>query len=372
MRVLHIITGLKNGGAEAILYRVISNNTRNLKHEVVSLSDKGYYGDMLTSVGIKVTILNISNFFSIFSGFTKLYRLIKFTKPDIVQTWMYHADIMGGIAAKFAGVKKIIWGVHSTFLNPKETKITTRLAVTLSKYLSYYIPDKIICCSETALRSHDKIGYSSNKMVIINNGVDTNIFTQDYEQRIVMRKLLGLNEDVFVMGMIARWHPVKDHKMLLAALRDIRYAEFKWKFLLIGDGITEENQQLEKMIQNNGLKDYLICLGSRQDIANVINALDLHILTSSSESFGNVTAEAMSCGIPCIMTDVGEARNLLLDHGWVIPIRNPVILSERIKNVHEEFSSVNKWNNRKMISRKKIEMDYSIERMIHSYAMIWS
>jgi glycosyltransferase involved in cell wall biosynthesis len=372
MKVLHIITGLKNGGAEAILFRVISDNTQNFQHEVISLSDKGHYGDLLTTAGIKVVTLNISSFFSIFIGFAKLYTLIKSSKPDVVQTWMYHADILGGIAAKLAGVTKIVWGVHSTFLNPKETKITTRLAVTLSKHLSYYIPDKIICCSETALSSHEKIGYDFHKMVIINNGVDTKFFAPNVEQRNIVRSSLGLSEDVFVMGMIARWHPVKNHKMLLRALSEIKLVEFKWKCLLVGEGMTEENDQLKKIINENGLQDYIICLGSWQEIANVMNALDLHILSSSSESFGNVTAEAMSCNIPCIMTKVGEAQNLLAEHGWVVPIKNSLQLAQRIKVVYHEFISVDKWLARKFNCRKKIENDYSVSQMIRSYAHIWS
>jgi glycosyltransferase involved in cell wall biosynthesis len=371
-KVLHIITGLKNGGAEAILYRIISDNSQNFQHEVISLSDKGYYGVLLTTAGIKITTLNISSFFSIFSRFPKLYILIKSAKPDVVQTWMYHADIIGGMAAKFAGVPKIVWGVHSTFLNPKETKITTMLAVILSKYLSNYIPDKIICCSETALKSHEKIGYSSHKMVIINNGVDTNFFTPNAEQGSLIRRTLALGEDIFVMGMIARWHPVKDHKMLLRALSEIKLLEFKWKCLLVGEEMTKENVQLNKMIHENGLQDYIICLGSRQDIATVLNALDLHILTSSSESFGNVTVEAMSCSIPCIMTDVGEAKNLLAEHGWIVPIRNPLHLAQIIKHVYSEFVSVDNWQVRKLEIREKIKNHYSISQMIQSYTHIWS
>jgi glycosyltransferase involved in cell wall biosynthesis len=372
LKLLHIIAGLKNGGAEAVLFRIISDKTYNFQHEVISLSDQGFYGELLLMKGIKVTTLNITSPISVFSGFLRLLSLIKLSRPDIVQTWMYHADILGGIAAKIIGIKKIIWGVHTTFLHPEETKKTTKIAVNISKYLSYLVPTKIICCSETALKSHEKIGYDSSKLMIINNGFDTDAFRPDLKQRNLVRNMLSLDDNVFVIGMIARWHPVKHHEMLLEALKKIKSSNFEWKCLLIGDEMNDENEKLNLLINQYGLKNYVMCLGPRQDMPSVINALDVHILTSSSESFGNVTAEAMSCGVPCIMTNVGEASNLLFEVGWIVPIRNSSSLADCIKDVHKESLNLEKWNLQKLNSRKKIQDNYSIQYMISSYSIVWS
>ena len=231
MKVFHVITGLKSGGAEAILFRVVSYESLHLQHEVVSLSDDGFYASLLRNNGIKVTSLRINSFYSLIVGFIKLIKLIKSNKPDVVQTWMYHADIIGGLAAKWAGIKKIYWGVHSTFLNPTETKFLTQLAVKTAKYLSYIVPFKIICCSEVALKSHKEIGYDADKMMVINNGFDINKFAPDVEKRNLIRKSLNIDPDVFVLGMISRWHPVKDHATLLSALQKIISSGFKWKCL---------------------------------------------------------------------------------------------------------------------------------------------
>jgi glycosyltransferase involved in cell wall biosynthesis len=371
MRVIHIISGLKNGGAEAVLLRVVSDKSSNFQHEVVSLSDEGYYGEILKSKGIKVTVLNFSSVVSVFILFLKLVKIIRLAKPDIVQTWMYHADVLGGLASKILGLKRIFWGVHSTFLNPGETKLSTKLTVQLSKYLSYIIPTKIICCSETALISHKKIGYCFSKLIVINNGFDTSLFKPDNIQRRLIRDSLGLVEEKYVVGMIARWDRVKDHETFFKALKFSKLSLVNWKCLLVGDGMVDENKQLMRLIHENGLEDFVICLGSRQDIPSVLNSLDVHVLSSSAESFGNVTAEAMACGIPCIMTDVGEARNFLNELGWIVPIRNPLRLSETLIEVFEKFQMREMWNFRKYECSKIIKKKYDIRLMITSYENAW-
>lgn len=372
MKIFHVITGLKNAGAEAILYRVVSDKTSLHEHYVLSLSDDGFYGNLLRSQGIKVTSLRINSFSSLTIGFIKLFKLIKSNKPDVVQTWMYHADILGGLAAKFTGIKKIYWGVHSTFLNPEETKFFTKLAVKASVYLSYFVPLKIICCSEVAFKSHKEIGYDANKMVVINNGFDTNKFSPDQNKRNLIRKSLNIDHDIFVLGMIARWHPVKDHKTLLCALQKITSSSFKWKCLLVGDGMSNDNLELQSLINEKGLRNYIVCLGARQDVADVLNALDVHLLSSSSESFGNVTAEAMASSVPCIMTNVGVANKLLSELGWIVQPKNFIQLAETIEQVYLKFRDEKSWLLQKSSCREKISNEYSIEFMIQSYTDCWS
>ena len=371
MKVLHIITGLKNAGAEAILYRVVTDNTYFIEHEVVCLTGEGFYSSILRANGIKVTILNIGSFITLILGVVKLFNLIKSTKPDIVQTWMYHGDIIGGVVAKLAGINRIFWGIHSTFLKPNETKFLTKFAVKVSIWLSYFIPYKIICCSETALNSHKELGYCTDKMIVINNGFDTDKFVPNINKRNRTRELLKIDEDVFVIGMIARWHPVKDHKTLLNALCLIKPNVDKWKCILVGDGMLNSNDELYSLIKLNGLENLIICLGPQQDITDNLNVIDVHVLSSGSESFGNVTAEAMSCAVPCIMTDVGESQKLLNDIGWIVPPRNFVKLSDAILSAYTEFKNLQKWDLLKNSCRERIIANYSMDKMINSYNSAW-
>lgn len=372
MKVFHVITGLKSGGAEAILFRIVLSESFHLQHEVVSLSDDGFYAPLLRNNGIKVTSLKINSLTSLIVGFIKLIKLIKSNKPDVVQTWMYHADIIGGLAAKLAGIKKIYWGVHSTFLNPEETKFLTKLAVKVAKFLSYNIPFRIICCSDVALMSHTEIGYDANKMIVINNGFDTKKFVPDLSKRNLIRKSLNIDSNVFVLGMVARWHPVKDHQTLLCALQKIISSKFKWKCFLIGHGMDSDNNNLKLLIDKYGLENFVFCMGPRKDIPDILNSLDVHILSSSSESFGNVTAEAMSCSIPCIMTDVGEAKRMIAEFGWIVQTRNCYQLAETIQSVYHVYSDTEKWHLLKSLCRKKIIDNYSIDNMIHGYSLAWS
>jgi glycosyltransferase involved in cell wall biosynthesis len=372
MKVLHVITGLNNGGAEAILYNIISNKKHNVEHEVISLSDNGYYGGLIKNKGIKVTTLNITSLTHIFKAIIRLKNIMNNSKPDIVQTWMYHADILGGVAAKISGIKKIFWGIHNSFFIPTETKIYIKFAVKISKLLSFFIPYKIICCSDSAFEAHKKIGYCGRKLTIITNGVDTNLFKPNEERKLIIRKSLGFNQDIFLIGMIARWHIVKDHKTLLSALNLLKRVNFNWKCILVGDNIIEDNINLKNLIIENDLQDLILCLGPSSNVIDIYNAIDLHILCSSSESFGNVTAESMSCGIPCIMTDVGEANNLLSDFGWIMPIRNPIVLEKFVKEAYTEFKKPETWKMRKSNCRKKITDNYSLNRMINTYHEVWS
>jgi glycosyltransferase involved in cell wall biosynthesis len=371
-KVVHIITGLENGGAEAILYRLIINTDSIYQHEVVSLTNDGFYGVLLRDKGIKVTSLNLKSSLIIPFGIIKLIKIINFSKTNIIQTWMYHADIFGGLVAKCIGIKNIIWGIHSTYLNPNETKFTTKLIVILSKFLSYIIPSKIICCSNVALESHIEIGYCKKKMIVINNGFDTSKFISNLDLRKVVRKDLNIEDNFFVIGMIARWHPVKDHNTLLRSLNKVKIDLLNWKCILIGEGITINNQDLQTLINSYGLQENVICLGPVIDINAIINALDIHILSSSSESFGNVTAEAMSCSIPCIMTDVGEARNLLAQDCWIAEPRNDLQIAEAIKSAYFIYNNKEDWNLLKDKCRKIIIDNYSINNMISNYINVWT
>ena len=138
MQVLHIITGLGDGGAEALLYRMCKFDKEH-NHIVISLMDEQKYGPLLKEIGVVVHILSFPKGKIKFSGFFKLYKLIKQIKPDVVQTWLDHADMIGGIVARLAGIKNIVWGVHHTALVKGESKLST---IFISK-INVFFPDII-------------------------------------------------------------------------------------------------------------------------------------------------------------------------------------------------------------------------------------
>ncbi len=370
MKVIHIITGLNDGGAEAVLYRLCKNDSEN-KHVVISMMDEGKYGPLLKEIGIDVYTLNMPAGRVSFSGLIKLFRLIKKISPDVVQTWMYHADFIGGIVARLAGVKSIFWGVHHSSLEKEHNKRSTLLIARLNSILSYLIPTKIVCCADRARVEHERIGYKKSKLTVINNGYELDSFKFIEDAQTKLKNELEINPDVF-LGMVSRYHPLKDHHNLLQALSIVRGQIPNFVCVLVGTGLDGSNRELIEKIDNLQLSDHILLLGQRNDIPKIMSALDVHLLSSRSEGFPNVLSEAMACGTPCITTDVGDASVIVGDTGWVVPAQNPEALANAIVEAIKEKKDMQSWQLRKNACREHIVSNFSIEEMIKQYHSIWS
>lgn len=369
---MHIITGLNNGGAEGVLFRLCKHDKKN-EHIVISMMDMGKYGSMLLESGIEVVCLNLSPGRVTLAGIRKLYKIIKQNKPDVVQTWMYHADLIGGVIAKFAGVKNIFWNIRHTTLEAGHSKKSTIYIAKLCALLSYFIPKKIVCCANKAVEIHSALGYSKKKMQVIANGFELDRLVIDKQLGESIRTELALDSGCFVFGMVGRYDPQKDHVTLLEALSILREKEIEFKCLLIGRDLDENNLVLSNEIKRLNLKDNILLLEQRSDIPAIMNALDIHILSSSfGEAFPNVLAEAMACGTPCVTTDVGDAAVIVGSTGWVVPHKNPVALAEYIEKAFLEMQDNYKdWQERKYNCRRHIEENFSIDTMISKYHDAW-
>lgn len=371
MKVLHIITGLNNGGAEGVLTRLCLHS-KNVTHEVISLMDEGKYGPILESAGVKVHCLGMNPGKPSIFKFFKLIQLIRQTQPDAVQTWMYHADLLGGLAAKFAGVKSIFWGIRHSTLEKDKAKRSTILIAKACARLSFWVPKKIICCAHKALEVHAALGYKKQKLLVIPNGYDLTKLKPNQQLGCDLRKELDISENEFLIGKVGRFDPFKDHSNLLNALAIIKKQNIHFRCLLVGKDLTQENLPLVEQIAGLGLTDNVILAGQRSDIPAVMNALDLHVLSSSSEAFPNVLAEAMACGTPCVTTDVGDAMEIVGDASVVCPPRNSLELSKLIQNMFAEWSEhSDAWHQRQVNSVKRIEENYSVQSMVNAYENQW-
>jgi len=371
-KIFHVITGLNNGGAEAVLFRLCTYDKVH-KHIVVSLIDAGKYGPLLQEKGIVVYSLNMPVGRVTISGLLNLYKLIKIHNPDIVQTWMYHADLIGGVVAKLAGIRTVLWNIRHSTLETGKSKRTTLLVAKLCAWLSHFLPEKIICCAHKAQKVHSTLGYDSTKMAVISNGYDLGMFKPSVEQYQAFRVECVVDSNVFFMGMVGRFDVQKDHFGLLGALSIVKKSGYKFKFSLIGKSLNSQNTMLVEKIHSFGLDKYLLLLDQRNDIPNVMNGLDCHVLSSSfGEAFPNVLAEAMACGIPCVTTDVGDATLIVGDTGWVVPPKDSHALARAIMNVMDEKKfKLKRWKERKVTARKRVEENFSIERMVGKYHEIW-
>lgn len=370
MKVVHVISGLGDGGAEAALYRLCIGDRRN-SHVVVSLSGLGIYGGLFRSVGVFVHCLGIKDKFSLVIGFIVLIRILIRERPDVVQSWMDHGNFLGGLAARLVGIKRVYWGIHHSNasdggLSPRTGKINA-----LCARLSGHIPFRIVSCAETATKAHVSIGYDPKKFSTIPNGYDLLKFAESSEMRTETRSELGLSETEPVIGLVARWDPLKDHLSFLHAVVQVRKKFGNVKCLLIGVGCDKSNTTLCQKVAELGLEESIRLLGRSDNIPALMNALDVHVLSSVSEAFPNVVAEAMACGTPCVVTDVGDAALIVGDTGWVVPPGHPECLATAIAEALKGREDAIGWKQRRAASSKRIQSNFSLNRMVDAYNDIW-
>lgn len=326
---------------------------------------------MLDVLGVDVVALNISRRRPSPIGFIRLVSLLRQHSPDVVQTWMYHADLFGGLAARVAGIKSVNWGIHHSMLERGTLKNTTIWIVRILSNLSWWVPWRIAVCAQRAKDVHEALGYSPEKMRVIPNGYDLAEFRPERDPDSSIRSSLKVSPSIPLIGTVGRFDPQKDHANLLGALAIVRSQNVQFQCVLVGTGLDDGNAVLAEMIGKLGLSGAVHLLGRRTDIPQVMNALDLHVLPSAGEAFPNVVAEAMACGTPCVVTDVGDAGFIVGDTGWVIPPRDSIALADAIMAALTELNS-STWQARCDASRARIEEYFSIERMVRSYTELWS
>ncbi len=369
LKIFHIIAGLGNGGAESVLYRLCINDTNN--HTVISLMDAGKYGPLLRTEGVEVYCLNMPKGRISLRGLKTLWKILRTGQPDVVQTWMYHADLVGGFFARLAGIGYICWGIHHSNLEPGKNKYLTIWLARLCAVLSPYVPQHIVCCAQQAAEVHQALGYSKGKLVVIPNGYDLNWFRPDIEARARLRNEWGFSNEIPLLGMIGRFDPQKDHKNLIDALCQLRKKEVPFRCVLVGNGLSRDNKQLVSWLEEAQLFDQILLLGIRNDIPSVMNALDIHVLPSIGEAFPNVLAEAMSCGTPCVTTDVGDAALIVGETGWIVPPKNSNMLAYALDDAIVAWHDHILWPKRQRACRVRIEQNYEIEKMVCSYNDVW-
>lgn len=372
MKILHIITGLDHGGAEGLLCRLIAASSTETEHIVISLGGLSYYGPSLLASGVEVHTLEMPTGRVTFSGLLALRRIIRASSPDVVQTWMYHADLLGGLIARWAGIRAVCWNIRNSNLVAGKSSFSARAAAKICAHISNRVPARIICCSEQAAKLHQSIGYHADKFVVIPNGYDIAQFSPSKDRGTKLREEWRIRPDEWLLGMVARWDPQKDHASLFSAIASVRRIRPQLRCVLVGLNMDHHNTELVTLIATNGLQDSVVLAGPRDDIPAVMNALDLHVLSSSyGEAFPNVVAEAMACGTPCVVTDVGDAPLIVGKTGRVVAPNNPGLLAQAIEQVLLVIDSPQS-EEAKQACRQRIVKNFDINRITKLYCDIWS
>lgn len=300
---------------------------------VISLTTRGEIGPRIEALGIPVITLEMRPSFPNPLNFLRLVKIIKQFEPEIVHTWMYHADLLGGLAARIGGVKRVVWAIRNSNLSCGMTKPGTLIVAKISALLSSVLPTRIISCSTRARDIHISIGYVAHKMSVIPNGFDLLRFSPDPLARLSVRQELGVDEHSTLIGLIGRYDPQKNHLGFVEAARLIHQQRPKLHFLLAGSGVEQSNRELWAAVQKAGLTQHFHLLGRRDDVPRLMAALDLLVSSSYGEAFPNVLGEGMACEVPCVVTDVGDSAYIVGEFGRVVSPGNMAALACALENM---------------------------------------
>lgn len=332
-KIVHVMPALFQGGAETQLERLAYHASHlNIECVVITLkSDKTPLTQRLLDNGITVHCMGFNGLGCI-SGFIRLIKTLKrlTTSTTVIQCWMYHANFFGLLAAWASGVSdKVIWNIRCTQIPKRVTGIISKL----SAKLSFLFPVNIICCADAAKASHIQAGYNPIRFKVIYNGIDTDIFRPSVNNRYDFRQEIAVSNNDFVIGMVGRYAPIKGHIYLLQAFDKLlkKYNNFSdiVKLVLVGRGVAEASD-LQPFLSDLVATGNVIVLPERADIGKIMCGFDLLCLPSISEGFPNVVAEAMACGIPALVTDVGDAAFIVNDHNYVLPAQNTTLLTDKL------------------------------------------
>lgn len=374
-KILFISTGLSTGGAEMMLYKLLSRIDRNRFEPIVlSLIKTDYIGnqiaDRIADLDIPVHSLEMNAGEFKINKLFELLDLVRQEQPDIIQGWMYHANLAAQLSS-FLTFKSIptIWNIrHSLYSLDYEKKGTAMVIRFLDKLSNF--PAKIIYNSQIGATQHQKIGYKSNKTIVIPNGFDIDLFKPSSENRRNLRQELSLAQDAFLIGRICRYHPMKDHDSFLRAAAILLQDFPELHFILAGTNVDQNNPNLSQVIEELDIGDRIHLLGERKDVPYLTSALD--IATSSSyfgEAFPNVIGEAMACEVPCVVTDVGDSALIVGDTGKVVPPKNPKALADGCK----EFISLGAQGREALgkKAREKVIELYSLDAITFQYEQLY-
>jgi len=337
VKVLYIISDLSIGGAEMMLYKLLAETNRERYSPVVlSLIDRGPLRERIEALGIPVHTAQMKAGQPSLSGLWRLVKLARRLKPDLILGWMYHSCLAAEIGRLFSGLRTpVLWSIHYSVGSLATEKRLTAAVIKLCGLLSR-LPAKVIYVSHVSQARHQLLRYRLKNSCVIPNGIDVNKFVPSTAARLVLRDELRISPDAFLIGLTGRYHPMKDHYNFLRAAALLLEKHPKTHFVLIGAGVDNSNHRLRNSTVELGLGDRIHWLGERQDTARLAAALDIFSLSSAyGESCPNVIGEAMACGVPCVVTAVGDAAWIVGETGRVVPPRDAGALAAAWKEMIE-------------------------------------
>jgi glycosyltransferase involved in cell wall biosynthesis len=369
IRILHVTTGLSTGGAEMMLYKFLSATRDKHPQAVLSLKDTGTIGPRIRDLGVPVYALDLNPALPDPSRVFRLRNLVRSFRPDLIQGWMYHGNVVANLAATFADSHPpVVWDVQQSVRRVWDYGIPTGMVILLGAKLSRK-PAKIVYVSRTGARQHAALGYCEEKEIVIPNGVDCETFHPDDQVRQQVRAELGIGPENVLIGLVARYHPMKDHAGFLAAAGHLLKTHPSARLALIGKGVKDQ-PAIEKQVRALGIQDYVLRLGERRDTPRLTVAMDIACSASAwGEALSVALGEAMACGVPCAVTDVGDSAYLVGDTGISVPPSDPKALAAAMARLID--AGVEHRRKFGVSARQRIEREFSLPAVSQRYEELY-
>ena len=379
MKIVHIINSLKKGGAEGNLYRLCKFHKKKYKDKVkiiiITLINNGFYESELKKIGISIYSLNFNEdnkSLNIIKKILKFRKLIKNQSPDIIQSWMYHANFLTlFIQKKF--YDKLFWNIRHSELNLKISKKLTIFLSIICGIFSKLIPKKIIYCSERSIKFHEnKHFYVKNKSILIYNGCNEKNYYSSKYLRSSFRKKNKIKKTDIILGYAGRYAKQKNIPSLLYAFSKIKKNYDNIYLYMVGKNINFKNKKLLSQVKNQKIKNRLFFLNEQKSLLKFYNGIDLLILPSLSESFPNVIPESMLCSTPVLSTNTGCSKTIIGEYGFIIAKNSKQTISSKLDKVIKYYVYKKKeWALLKKNSRIQIKKNFSISKMANRYFQHW-
>lgn len=366
--ILFLTRSLDRGGAERQLVELAKGLThRGHAVAVAVFFGGGVYEAELTEAGVCVINLGKQGRWDVLPFLSRLVRLLRKERPAVMHSYLGVPNILATLLKPLLPGTRIILGVRASNVDLSRYDWLSRLAYALERRLARFA-DLIIANSYAGKRHAVANGFQENKIVVIPNGIDTEYFRLDPEGRRQVRSVWGLGDDEILVGIVARLDPMKDYPTFLEAASRIARERHDVRFVCVGDGPVAYTEALKQQAAALGLTKQLIWAGARDNMPAVYSALDLSSSSSFSEGFSNTIAEAMACGVPCVVTDVGDSKQIVGDTGFVVEPGNPAALASAWQVALGERGAAKA--RRGQMARERVIEHFSLERLIEETALV--
>ncbi|XEN33255.1 glycosyltransferase involved in cell wall biosynthesis (plasmid) [Ensifer sp. WSM1721] len=354
--IMHVITNFTaSAGAETMLARLLhgSADERIVVVSLIGVSDRNR--NLADNPRVTYVSLAASSLTALPGAILRLARLIRKERPDVILCWMYHAMIVGVLASRMARCgAPVYWNIRQSLDDPASLTRSSRLAIAGAKLLSSQ-PAGIIYNSARALELHQAYGYQNRNMVVIPNGFDLPQISP--AEATTVRRI----------GIVGRFHPQKDHGTFFKAVAAVRKTHPQAVFSAAGNGLSYDNRAVTDLMMEAGLPAHAVDLrGEIADMPSYYCSIDALVLSSRTEGFPNVIAEAMSYAKPIVTTDVGDAATVAGNAGIAVPARDPEALAKAIREILD--LSPTEYARYARNARERIENEYAITAIREKYA----